>query len=183
MGTVVVRPVVRQDGQQREIHEVVLHVELDDVVVLVVLLAQHPVADGVVLVLSREEEMLDSDAVHLLHASPGLPSAHSLQILSRTHRTADHNVGIVRAGIRVVEKRVIRVRILHHHVLGAVHLLRVNAFLLVEREALRLVAIEKAIVDHAALLVEVLLHRVLSRGIVQRAEEGRIDKLLCVYAD
>ena len=123
MGTVVVRPVVRQDGQQREIHEVVLHVELDDVVVLVVLLAQHPVADGVVLVLSREEEMLDSDAVHLLHASPGLPSAHSLQILSRTHRTADDHARIGGAGVGVVNQHMVLMRVLHDHVLVSVRLL------------------------------------------------------------
>ena len=138
----------------------VLHVELDDVVVLGVLLAEHPVVLLVVVVLPGKEQVNHLLPVHLMHVAPRVSGCHALHELARTDRTAHDDVGVVRADRRVVNHRVIGVGVAHRHVLDAVLLVGINAVLRRVFEAVLLLPFQNAVVHGFRLSKQVLLHDV-----------------------
>ena len=127
MRTVVRGPIVGEDGQESEIHEMIAHVELDDVMIALVFFMDESVSLFVVLVLTCEEEMNHLVTIDVPNAAPRFTGGDTLGKLTWTDRTTDNNIHAIITSMGVVDNRLVGVRILHRHIFDPILLAGIYA--------------------------------------------------------
>ena len=150
--TVVIGPVVGEDGEKSEVHEMIAHVELDDVMITVILFTDETVSLFVVFVLTREEEMNHLVTVDAPNVAPGFTRGDTLGKLTGTDRTANDNVNAIVTSMRVVDNGLVGVRILHRHIFDPVLLAGIHTVLAVVQETLFVGGVHETIVHRFRLI-------------------------------
>ena len=159
----------------------ILHIELNNVMILLILLPNKAIVFFIIFIMACKEEMDHFMAINTMNVAPSFTCSNTFYELTWTHRASNHNINIIITSMRIIHNGMIGVRILHCHILNEVLLWRINSIFAIVQEALLLGSMEKTLINRFCLIEKILSDDISSFVNRQLCEFGTIHEFLCIY--